>query len=179
MGGNGRRQMEHHQTDSRNLLDRTEIRRPRARCLRDWEERMTLADAARMGVRAAATSGRTALLLRAHPVSVSWERQDGALECTAVSVRPHGRRCGESWNMTAGYCLKGNGRGGACDPRQRPNVSGQAAFRAAAIDRVAMEHYGNSLPPPMRRHGIGRARRRLLIAGLAVFAMRLEPWVVF
>jgi signal transduction histidine kinase len=134
-----------------------------------WEERMALSEAAEWAFRHQRASGRAGLLVNGQAVSVSWERPSGGWSARLVASSSwqalwrkleHDGSIGLRVVDQEGHVLHGN----ASPP-------GQGAFRAASITGLPWSLTATSAVNEPSRPWT--ARRRLLIAGLAVFALVL------
>ncbi len=135
-----------------------------------WEEKAALAEAAAWAFAEPSPSGRAGRLINGHTVSLSWQRSDGGWKGrlagpgywrelwaklerdTSVALRVAGPR---------GAVVHGNAAGG-----------GLAALRPAAVTGLpwSVTATFGAFPDPNEAWS---ARRRLLVAGLLVFAMLL------
>jgi signal transduction histidine kinase len=135
-----------------------------------WEERMALAEAAEWAFRQQRGSSRAGLLVSAQAVSVSWERQSRGWSARLVG--------GSSWQalwrkleQDGGILLRVADQeghmlhGSASSP-------GPAAFRATAVTGLPWSLTAASAAVNERSQS-WTARRRFLVAGLAVFAIVL------
>lgn len=136
----------------------------------DWDERMTMAAAAQWAFEQKPAGGRAALLLDEQPASVSWEREGSTWKARLTSPSTWKSLWANLERETAtvlrvadtdGHIFYGSG-----------TAPGRGAFRAAEMTRLpwsvtltAVANAGPSQP--------WTARRRLLIAGLLVFALLL------
>lgn len=135
-----------------------------------WEERIALAHAAEWAFGQQVSNGRAGLAIDGKAVSVSWERQSG--DWTARLVEP------ASWHalwtrleQDASVVLRVVDTEGRVIHASGP-AGGQAAFRAAAMTGLPWSLTAASVADAAPS-GSWTARRRLLTAGLVVFALVL------
>ncbi len=142
-----------------------------------WEERMALAAAAEWAFGEQAASGRAGLLIDGHVVSVSWRREGGAWKARLAGPSSWRALWGKL-ERDAGVVLRladAEGRvihGHGAPRGSNATARGQAAFRPAAATGLPWSvtatpvAVGASSDP-------WTARRRLMFAGLLVFAVLL------
>lgn len=134
----------------------------------DWDERMALAAAAEWAFEQQAAGGRSALDIDGQPVSVSWERQGGAWKARLTTPATWRALWTNAERETStvlrvtdseGHLVYGSGP-----------TNGPAAYRAAAVTGVpwSVTETERADAAPSQSW---TARRRLLVAGLLVFAL--------
>jgi signal transduction histidine kinase len=134
----------------------------------DWDDRMALAAAAQWAFEQQAASGRGALAISRHAVSVSWEREAGAWKARFTAPGTwralwadleHGTNTVLRVLDAEGCLIHGSGP-----------ARGQTVYRAAQVTglpwSVSATEAANAVPSQS-----WTARRRLLVAGLLVFAL--------
>ncbi len=135
-----------------------------------WDERVAMANAAQWSFGQQAAGGRAGLLMDGQPVSVSWETQGSAWKARLTGPSTWRALWSKLERDTGivlrvadaeGHVLHGNGA-----PR------GPAAFRAAAMTGLPWNLTASSVANAAPSQP-WTARRRLLIAGLLVFALLL------
>ena len=134
----------------------------------DWDERMTLAAAVEWAFEQHAASGRGALAIDGHAVSVSWERQ-GASWKARLSAPATWRALWTDLERDTNTRLRVSDAEGHLVHGSGP-TRGQTAYRAAQVTglpwSVSATEAADTAPSQS-----WTARRRLLVAGLLVFAL--------
>jgi signal transduction histidine kinase len=134
----------------------------------DWEERMARAAAAEWAFEQQASSGRGAVHIDGQTVSVSWEREAGALNARLTgpgiwrTLWPNLERDTRTTLRVSdaeGHVVHGG------DP-----THGQAAYRAAEVTGLPWSVTATERADSASSES-WTARRRLLVAGLLVFAL--------
>jgi signal transduction histidine kinase len=133
-----------------------------------WQEQMVLAQAAEWAFAQPGASGRAGLLIDQQVASVSWESESGVRRAKLVGPSTW-QALWSKLERDTGIQLRVTGADGRVvfghgSPR------GQAVFRAAAMTGLPWSLTAN-LPLDAAPSGTWTARRRLLIAGLMLFAL--------
>jgi signal transduction histidine kinase len=143
---------------------------PEATLPPEWSERMAMAEAAQSSFEQSAPSGRHAMLIDGQPVSVSWEKRNGAWKAritgpstwrTLWSNLEHEAGIALRVTDAEGHIFHGSGQ-----------TSPQAAFRPAAISNLPWDLTVSRMAGDAPSQS-WTAPRRLLIAGLVVFGLVL------
>lgn len=136
----------------------------------DWDERTTLAAAAQWAFEQPGASGRAALQIDGQPVSVSWDRQGSAWKARLTGPSTWKAIWTNLEHDTSTVLRVADTEGQVL--RGPSSIHGQTAFRASETTRlpwsITVTAAAGSAPSQS-----WNARRRLLIAGLVVFALLL------
>ena len=136
----------------------------------EWEDRMALAAAAEWAFGEQAARGRAGRLIDAQVVSVSWERSGGVWKARLAGPSSW-RALWEKLERDTGVILRvTDGEGRAI--RGNGAAHGPVAFRPAAVTGLPWSVTAASAAAPTPSESWS-ARRRLLFAGLLVFALLL------
>jgi signal transduction histidine kinase len=136
----------------------------------DWSERMMLASTAEWASQQESSEGRVARNIEGQTVFVSWEK-DGALWTAALIAPSTWRTLWRKLELDAGVLLNVTGpEGNVLHGSARTH--GPAAYRAAAMSGLP---WNITITPAADAALLENwtARRRFLIAGMAVFALVL------
>jgi signal transduction histidine kinase len=136
----------------------------------DWDERVTLAAAAQWAFEQQGGSRRAALQIDGQPVSVSWERQGSAWKARLTGPSTWKAIWTNLEHETSTVLRVADAEGNVL--RGPGSIHGQTAFRAVETMRlpwsITVAAAADGAPSQS-----WTARRRLLIAGLLVFALLL------
>ncbi|MBI4908173.1 MAG: ATP-binding protein [Acidobacteria bacterium] len=135
-----------------------------------WEDRWLLAQAAEWAFAQPAVSGRAGVAIGGEAVSVSWERRNVGWRARLVGPTSW-KALWKRLERDAGILLRVVDAQGRVIHENGP-LAGQAAFRAAAMTGLPWSLTASGAADGVPS-GSWTARRRFLVAGLAVFALVL------
>jgi signal transduction histidine kinase len=135
-----------------------------------WDERVALSEAAEWAFHQPKASGRVGLLVNKRATSVSWERQSGGWSARLISASTW-ESLWKKLEQDGGIVLSVVNQEGVV-LHGRASTPGPAALRAAAITGLPWSITATSASANQPSQS-WTARRRLLVAGLAVFAIVL------